>query len=168
MQVRNLITQLPNATASPLRSRLFPLRRRGVIAALVMAGCADQAPTAVEPTALERSLAGSHHHPGMEAAASGVPSVPGGFAVQPLARGSFPDDVTMMFKIKQDRGTTAPTRVARLSWIRGRATSTSASTEAPARQSSMRPSLTYPLASPQRFRQLRHALPEAAERDSRR
>jgi hypothetical protein len=71
-----------------------------LIAGTVTVGCKDSAPTAAEA-----ALASAHDHPGMNAAVSGNPSVPGGFTVQPLARGDFPDDIDVTFRIKLDRAT---------------------------------------------------------------
>ncbi|MEX2156315.1 MAG: hypothetical protein WD773_05695 [Gemmatimonadales bacterium] len=71
-----------------------------LIAATVAVGCKDSTPTAAQAT-----LASAHDHPGMNAAVSGNVAVPGGFTVQPLARGDFPDDVDVTFRIKLDRAT---------------------------------------------------------------
>jgi len=80
------------------------------IAGLVLAGCTDRTPTATEPATADRvpalaAAAGTRGHSRMSIVTSGIiPSVVGGFSVQPLGRGSFPDDVSMTFKIKQGRG----------------------------------------------------------------
>jgi hypothetical protein len=71
-----------------------------LIAGVVGAGCSDRAPTVAGVAA-----AAVHGHPGMNAVVSGDPSVPGGFSVQALARGDFPDDINVMFRIKLDRAT---------------------------------------------------------------
>lgn len=71
-----------------------------LIAVTVATGCRDKGPTAVEA-----ALASAHDHPGMNAAVSGNPSVAGGFTVEALARGDFPDDIDAMFKIKLNGGT---------------------------------------------------------------
>lgn len=82
------------------------------VAGLVLAGCADRTPTATEPAAGKRALApaalaGTRGHAGTSVVTSGVvPAAVGGFAVLPLGRGRFPDDVSMTFKLKQGRGTT--------------------------------------------------------------
>jgi hypothetical protein len=67
---------------------------------VVAAACSDRAPRVTDLAA-----GGVHDHPGMNAAVSGNPSVPGGFTVQPLARGNFPDDIDVTFRIKLDRAT---------------------------------------------------------------
>lgn len=71
-----------------------------LIAATVATGCKDRAPTAAEA-----GLASAHDHPGMNAAVSGNPSIPGGFTVEPLARGDFPDDIDATFRIKLNGAT---------------------------------------------------------------
>ena len=71
-----------------------------LLIAAIFAGCKDNAPTATEA-----ALRSAHDHPGMNAAVSGNPSVPGGFTVEPLARGDFPDDIDVMFRIKLNRAT---------------------------------------------------------------
>lgn len=69
-------------------------------AGVAIAACSDRAPTITDAAA--RS---AHDHPGMNAAVSGDPSVPGGFSVQALARGDFPDDIDVQFKIKLNHAT---------------------------------------------------------------
>jgi hypothetical protein len=71
-----------------------------LIAGMVSAGCKD-----TTPTNAEGALASAHDHPGMNAAVSGNPSVPGGFAVQSLARGDFLDQIDVKFKIKLNEAT---------------------------------------------------------------
>ena len=78
---------------------------RMVFSALLIAGCADQAPTAAKPAVVTSTVGGGHDHPGMNAAASFDPAVPGGFAVSALGRGSFPDDIDMTFRIKLSNAT---------------------------------------------------------------
>lgn len=71
-----------------------------LITATLAVGCKDSAPTATQAP-----LAFAHDHPGMNAAVSGDPSVPGGFTVQSLARGDFPDNIDATFRIKLNRAT---------------------------------------------------------------
>jgi hypothetical protein len=71
-----------------------------LIAGVLVPACSDRAPTITDV-----ATAAVHDHPGMNAAVSGDPSVPGGFTVQPLARGDFPDDIDVKFKIKLDGAT---------------------------------------------------------------
>ncbi len=72
-----------------------------LLIAATLAGCRD-----TSPTGAQAALASAHDHPGMNAAVSGDPAVPGGFTVQPLARGDFPDEVDVKFKIKLNAATT--------------------------------------------------------------
>lgn len=81
------------------------MRTSRVLAMLLIAGTVAAACSDSTPTAAKAALASAHDHPGMNAAVSGNPSVPGGFTVQPLARGDFPDDINVMFTIKLDRAT---------------------------------------------------------------
>ncbi|MGH7475979.1 MAG: cupin domain-containing protein [Longimicrobiales bacterium] len=71
-----------------------------LVAAVVLAGCDDDTRTVADLEA-----ASVPDHPGMNAVASGDPSVPGGFTVVPLARGPFPDDIDVTFRIKLNRAT---------------------------------------------------------------
>jgi hypothetical protein len=71
-----------------------------LIAGTIASGCADAAPTLAEV-----ATASAHDHPGMNAVASGDPSVAGGVAVDRLARGNFPDNIDATFKIKLNRAT---------------------------------------------------------------
>lgn len=73
----------------------------GCIAGGLVAACSDR-----KPAITEASGTGGHDHPGMNAAVSGNVAVPGGFTVQSLARGDFPDDVEVKFKIKLENATT--------------------------------------------------------------
>lgn len=70
------------------------------LAGTITVGCAEDAPTTAEA-----ALASAHNHPGMDAAVSGDPTIPGGFSVQPLARGGFPDQIDATFRVKLDRAT---------------------------------------------------------------
>lgn len=77
-----------------------------LILAGTAAGCREDtsmAPEAPIESAPERPFAA---WPGMNAIASGDPAVPGGFSVEPLARGGFPDDIVATFRIKLDSRTT--------------------------------------------------------------
>lgn len=47
-----------------------------------------------------------HDQPGLNLVASGDPAVAGGFTVQPLARGAFPDNVDATFRVKLGTATT--------------------------------------------------------------
>lgn len=79
------------------------------------AACADRAPTAAEPAAAALAdrtpsvawpaAAASRAHPATSATAASIPTAVGGFTVQPLARGRFPDEVDITFRIKHGRGT---------------------------------------------------------------
>ena len=71
-----------------------------LIAATLAVGCKD-----TTPTGAQAALASAHDHPGMNAAVSGDVAVPGGFTVQSLARGDFPDEVDVKFKIKLNNAT---------------------------------------------------------------
>lgn len=78
----------------------------------VVAGCSDRTPTVANVATVPNVAAvAAHDHPGMNAAVSGNPSVPGGFTVQPLARGDFLDDVNVTFRIKVGR---APANVVQV------------------------------------------------------
>jgi hypothetical protein len=72
----------------------------GCIAGALVVACSDH-----KPTITEGPGTGAHDHPGMNAAVSGNVAVPGGFTVQALARGDFPDDVEVKFKIKLNDAT---------------------------------------------------------------
>ncbi|CAN5221414.1 hypothetical protein BH23GEM2_BH23GEM2_19920 [soil metagenome] len=71
-----------------------------IAAVVILAGCNDRKATIVEPSAAEL-----HDHPGMGSAVTGEISTPGGVSVEPLGRSSFPDDINVMFRIKQGRAT---------------------------------------------------------------
>jgi hypothetical protein len=81
------------------------VRASRVLAILLIAGTVAAACSDSTPTAAKAALGSAHDHPGMNAAVSGNPSVPGGFTVTPLARGDFPDDINVTFRIKLDRAT---------------------------------------------------------------
>ena len=69
-------------------------------AGVIVAACSDR-----KPTITGVAGAAAHDHPGVNAAVSGNIAVPGGFAVQALARGDFPDEVDVKFKIKLNGAT---------------------------------------------------------------
>lgn len=101
-------------TASQDEKRVLfgiPLRRGSHLLLALVAiagtatGCSDSEPTRPAATVTAAANASAHNHPGMGAAVSGTVNVAGGFTVQPLARGSFPDAIDATFRIKLDGGT---------------------------------------------------------------
>lgn len=60
----------------------------------LVAGCTENAPTGIAAAAETPAFASMEHS-----------STAGGFRVEPLARGGFPDEVAVMFRIKRGRAT---------------------------------------------------------------
>jgi hypothetical protein len=78
------------------------------MAGAATAACSEDSPTPAAPPVASvdaRGNAAWHAQPGMGLTASGDVAVPGGFFVEPLARGAFPDRVDVTFRIKLDRAT---------------------------------------------------------------
>lgn len=78
-----------NAAGIGIRSLAGPLTL-----AFVVASCTDGAPTGIPAAEEMLAMASVQHSPAA-----------GGFRVEPLARGSFPDQVDAMFRIKLGRAT---------------------------------------------------------------
>ena len=74
-----------------------------LLAALAVAACKDGAPTS-SPSS-PPAHAAKRSSPGAPTAAITIPPT-GGFSSQVLSRGSFIDDINIMFRIKLDRATT--------------------------------------------------------------
>lgn len=86
--------------------RTSQIMAAAIVGGMTAAGCGEGTPTAAEPpvpSALEQLLTG---WPGMNAMVSGDVAVPGGFTVEPLARGGFPDKIDATFRIKLNSRTT--------------------------------------------------------------
>ena len=69
-------------------------------AGMVAAACADGGPTVTQPAS-----SFPDRHSELSTQISGDPGVSGGYVVQPLARGDFPDDIDMTFRIKLSSAT---------------------------------------------------------------
>ncbi|MGK2962951.1 MAG: cupin domain-containing protein [Gemmatimonadaceae bacterium] len=85
----------------------FPRRFLAITAiSIAAAACADGKSVA-EPDA-----SAGHDHPGIGAAVSANISVPGGVSVQPMGRGSFIDNINVLFRVKLSSGPTTVVNVA--------------------------------------------------------
>ena len=71
----------------------------------------DVAPPSLASTASSSPLRAASRSPGASAAAVTIPPI-GGFKSEPLSRGSFVDDIDVMFRLKEEGGATTVVHVS--------------------------------------------------------